>query len=231
MVVIANFREEQYPEVSGTRCITVYIPDDDAFLSLLAGLLNLPASEGNYQGADENKIAALAQQWRDAYVQTDWAGCQTMTMPVGSIIQYGAVAVPTGWLSCDGSMVAKADHPALWDVLGDWWGTPTETHFYLPDYRNRSPMGYDDTIPPLYPFASHQGQMNHTLTVDEIPAHHHTNYPTAAGSDWNVISAASASVNAAAPDSNFRTWDTGGGEPHNNLHPVAVCNFIIYAGV
>lgn len=229
MVTIANFRAGQYPAVTGTRCVKVYIPDDDAYLSLLAGLLNLPASELNWQG-DEDDIAATAQSWRDAYVQTDWGQCNSMGIPVGAIMQFGAVAAPSGWLICDGALVAKAAYPALWGVLGDWWGTPTETHFYLPDMRNRSPMGYDTGIPPKFPFASQQGEFEHTLTVEELASHDHVTYPTAAGSDWNVISAGTLGVDAASPNSTVHTWETGGDEPHNNLHPVAVCTFIIYTG-
>lgn len=174
----------------------------------------------------------MAQAMLQMYFDIQNVDCEPpVSIPVGIIAPFAALSVPNGWLACDGSLVAKTDYPQLWDALGDWWGAPTETHFYLPDMRNRSPFGYDGAIPPVYPFGSQQGEMEHTLTVAEIPAHSHITYPTMGGTDWNVISGGAAGVNAALPDATFQTWSTGGGQAHNNLHPVVICAFIIYAGV
>jgi len=231
VVTIANFREDQYPEVAGTRCITVYIPDDDAFLSLLAGLINLPGSEGNYQGSDENKIAALAQQWRDAYVQTDWTGCGVdVSIPIGAVMQYAAETPPTGWLICDGRERLIADYPALYAVIGDAWGTPPSgsDYFVLPDSYNRSPYGYKPADEGgTKAFASEHGAETHLLTASQIPSHTH-DYATGAGS--GSVGSAPVYSTGVFLDPKLQTGSAGGGNPHNNLHPVFVIPFIIYAG-
>lgn len=215
---------------SGTIRRVICIPDSPEWIAVVNGLL-YPATQEWYWNANTGDVAAVVRRAQQMYFQyQDQNGGCDVTLPIGMIAPFAALSVPSGWLACDGSLVAKATYPLLWDVLGDWWGTPTDTHFYVPDMRNRSPFGYDGAIPPMFPFASYQGELEHTLTTDEIPAHHHTTYPTTAGSDWNVISGAAAGVDAATPSATFRTWDTGGGEPHNNIHPVAVCTFIIYAG-
>lgn len=155
----------------------------------------------------------------------------TVSIPIGTIACYGAVIPPSGWLICDGSSVLKTDYPLLWDVLGDFWGAPTETTFVIPDYRNRSPMGYDNgSVPPLFAFGSYQGELEHTLTVTELPPHTHYTYATETGSEFSVITAAAANVDIADVDTNFKTYPTGGGVPHNTLHNVAVSAVIIFAG-
>lgn len=229
MVTIANFREEQYPLVEGTRCIQVYIPDDDVFKHLLAGLIALAGSEGNYVQDDPDKSADLAQQWRNAYLQSDWTGCNPM-LPVGTIVQFGSANQPDGWLYCDGNYVLKADYPLLWDAIGTLWGTaPDSDYFVLPDFRNRSPYGYDvGTVPPHFTFASSHGAETHTLTTAQIPAHDHDMY-SANVFTLTQAGATGAGIGGAVPF-NPKTGSTGGGGAHNNLHPVAVCGFIIYTG-
>lgn len=73
MVVITNFREEQYPATDEMQTILVYIPAGDEFKYLLAGLMRLPGVDENYQGADEEQVAGLAEIWREAYETTDWS--------------------------------------------------------------------------------------------------------------------------------------------------------------
>lgn len=231
MVTIANFREENYEVVEGTRCIKVYIPDDDSFIHLLAGLLALAGSEGNYVQADADKAADLAQQWRNAYLQSDWNQCEAAVIPVGAIMQYGAGGVPDGWLLCDGNEVLKADYLDLWNTITTAWGTATlgDDYFVLPDFRNKSAYGYQSGGGATKTFGSTHGAETVTLTESQIPAHSHA---------APVSGAASGSVGNTAVYSGglfleprLNTQTTGGGESHNNLHPVAICGFIIYAGV
>lgn len=229
MVVIANFRESQYPEVSGTRCIKVYVPDDDAFLGLLAGLLGLPGSETNYQQEDIDKASALAQQWRDAYVLTDWGQCDVGAI-VGEIRIMANATLPDGWLYCNGDDLLKTDYPELFDAITTFWGTPSDPlYFRLPDLRNRFPIGYaQGGGSPA--FASLGGEATHTLTTAEIPAHTHPSAANASGSGgfFTVASPYQGTVAAAG-------WNTlpntGGGGAHNNMPPYAAISFIIYAGV
>jgi hypothetical protein len=75
MVKISDFRAEQYPIVEGLRCVNVYVPDDDAFMPLLAGLLYLPTRMFNYTGDTDTKRGQLAQMWVDAYGANEWMDC------------------------------------------------------------------------------------------------------------------------------------------------------------
>ncbi len=230
MVVIANFREAQYPEVEGTRCIKVYVPNDDAFLGLLAGLLALPGNETNYQQEDIDKASALAQQWRNAYVLTDWIECETPVANFpGEVKIMATTFLPDGWLYCDGDEVAKATYPDLWNAITNFWGTasnPTD-NFLLPDFRNRTLIGYSgNASAPV--FASYGGEEDVTLTTAQIPSHNHA---------APVSGAASGAVGNTAVygaglflDPKLNTDNAGGGAPHNNMPPYGAVSYIIYTG-
>lgn len=60
----------------------------------------------------------------------------------GIIKMFAGTFAPTGWLLCNGAEVAINDYPALYDVIRDTYGTPSDSdHFVLPDFRGRSPIG------------------------------------------------------------------------------------------
>lgn len=81
-------------------------------------------------------------------------------VPVGTILWYTVNVAPKGFLICDGSMVAKEYYPALWSKIGDTgtFGTPTSTHFYLPDLRAKFIRGRGFSADGKYeaPFAGTQ---------------------------------------------------------------------------
>jgi hypothetical protein len=77
MPTIQQFLQDQYTATSATRCIKVYIPDDDSYVPLLAGLLALAGSPENYQDPLSAQAEGVAATWSDAYRQSDWDGCGT----------------------------------------------------------------------------------------------------------------------------------------------------------
>jgi len=75
------------------------------------------------------------QPYSAGFVQiADGNGARTFTMvpPTGTITLYGGSAAPAGWLKCDGTAVLKATYPALYAVIGNRYGTGTDTTFLLP---------------------------------------------------------------------------------------------------
>ena len=61
--------------------------------------------------------------------------CLFPAMPTGTISWLASETIPSGFLKCDGSSVAKEDYPELYSVIGDTFGTGTDTTFQLPDLR------------------------------------------------------------------------------------------------
>lgn len=77
-----------------------------------------------------------------------------------------------------------------------------------------------------YPLGSTGGEANVTLTVNQIPAHsHETKYyndetTPPPGSDWVPAAHRNTGVNVVGGD----TYDTGGGQAHNNMPPYIAVN-------
>lgn len=68
-------------------------------------------------------------------------------MPIGTIVPFGGSGAPTMFLLCDGSEVAKATYPELYEVIGDAFGTASDaTLFCLPDLRECVPVGVGKNI-------------------------------------------------------------------------------------
>lgn len=122
---------EQYAAVSGQRCIQVYIPDDDSYLPLLAGMLNIPSEPENYEdpdGADAQGVSAL---WRDAYITGQWERCLAQ-------FYYETLDL---WL---GDFVVLAGNANVWASLPlqEFGGAWNQSAAAVNDYRN-----LDFTIP------------------------------------------------------------------------------------
>ena len=157
---------------------------------------------------------------------------------LGEIRIFAGNFAPVGWALCNGQLLPIAGNDALFTLLGTTYGGDGQDTFALPDLRGR--------------FAVHQGQglglSNYTigevlgtetvtLTVQQLPAHSHT---ANAGSGGNVLTpggnlwATDAGGNTAAysDSSNARMAATaigvtGGSQPHDNIQPFLVINFII----
>lgn len=77
-----------------------------------------------------------------------------------------------------------------------------------------------------YPLGSMGGEANVTLTVNQIPAHiHETRYyndetTPPPGSDWVPAAHRNTGVNVVGGD----TYNTGGGQAHNNMPPYIAVN-------
>lgn len=106
----------------------------------------------------------------------------------------------TGWLRCDGQLLAISEYQALFQLIGTTYGGNGTTHFALPDLRGRVPVGAG----PGHPLGSKGGAETVTLTTANLPAHTHT---LAAGS----------------------TQSTGAGEAIDNQQPWLALNFAMHA--
>ena len=155
------------------------------------------------------------------------------TLPIGAILPFSSDTIPNGWLLCDGSSFSVTSYPELFDVIGTTYGYDDDRNPKLPDLRGRVAVGKKDaTSADDTEFSSlgkTGGEKTHTLTVDEMPSHTHKiqvrsgnigNYygdpPLTDGNAGNLIQGGD-------------TKSTGRGQPHNNLQPYLVTNFIIKA--
>jgi len=150
------------------------------------------------------------------------------TPPVGTIEMFASATIPSKWLACHGQSLLRADYAALFAVIGTLFGSVDGTHFTLPDFRSRFPVG-GDPILANDGIGRTGGAATVTLTEAQIPPHTHTLFGFASGATTPVR-------NIGGPRSGSNTnlgqetGSTGGGESHENMPPFLQVEMIIYAG-
>ena len=139
---------------------------------------------------------------------------------------------PKGWAFCNGSLLPINQNQALFSILGTTYGGDGRVTFGLPNLQGRTPMHVGDGIT----LGELGGEATHTLNISEIPAHTHvpvgnTVTPPASTSPANSLWAPN-NANPFNTQSNSAMSpacisSAGGNQPHENMSPYLVLNFII----
>jgi len=152
---------------------------------------------------------------------------------------------PKGWAFCNGQFLPINQNQALFSILGTMYGGNGQTTFALPDFRGRGPIHQGQG----FIVGQRGGEEAHTITQSEMAAHNHfvgcnsgsgtlalATKPTAPSqaNTWalstqnpyhsgqgNGVPANATSMNPAS------ITNTGGSQPHTNMQPYLVLNFII----
>lgn len=148
------------------------------------------------------------------------------SIPAGTIVAYGGVNAPGGWLVCNGATVSRSTYSGLFAALGTTYGSGDgSTTFALPDLRGRTVVGAGQGASlSNRTLGGMVGAETHTLSVAELPPHAHT-IPMREdlGSYWSQ----SAASNGGGPNGTLTTASVGSGGAHNNMQPSLVLNYII----
>ncbi|MDT5269847.1 MAG: hypothetical protein QOH49_2033 [Acidobacteriota bacterium] len=138
---------------------------------------------------------------------------------------------PKGWALCNGQFLPINQNQALFALLGTTYGGNGQTTFALPNLRGRVPihMGNGHTL------GEAAGSTSVTVNIQQLPTHtHQMNGSTTAAELNNPTGAYLGLVNNAyTPPANLVALDpssvtnVGGSQPHNNMMPYLVLNFII----
>ncbi len=154
--------------------------------------------------------------------------------PTGCMKFFAGEVLPDGYLWCDGaSYPANGVYKKLYDIVGTRYNKSGDAAgmFRVPDMRGRVGVGKDaGTFGAL---GKTGGEEKHVLTVAELAAHMHNNFTydgnrVKYGGVFNAgTNRYGFSLDSGGTDSKECTGNTGGGQPHNNLQPYLVCNYII----
>jgi len=147
--------------------------------------------------------------------------------PPGSVMPFAGSVAPSGWLLCNGAAVSRTTYSNLFAVIGTTYGSGDGiTTFNLPDYRGQTLVGTDASQVEFNVIGKTGGEKTHTLTISEMPSHHHTKQSWKGG--YNGGGAWMWAWNAGNGDTGLQnTDDTGGGQPHNTLQPYTTVNYLI----
>ncbi|QDO99646.1 hypothetical protein FNB15_05575 [Ferrovibrio terrae] len=160
-------------------------------------------------------------------------------IPSGLVSPFAGGIAPDGWLLCDGAAVGRETCAGLFAVVGTTYGSGDgTTTFNLPDLRGRVAAGKDNmggtsanrltagSAAGLNGSAlgAAGGNQQHQLTVAELASHGH---------DVNVgETPASALTPGGVAIHQYLYYGavalpTGGDQPHNNVQPTLILNYII----
>ena len=153
---------------------------------------------------------------------------------VGEIRMFAGNFAPVGWALCQGQLLPISENEVLFQLIGTTYGGDGQSTFALPNLQSRVPIHQGSG----FFIGQSAGQETVTLTTNQIPSHSHAPQAgSAAGSSnspaGNVFAAAPSGVNwysSAAPSvpmSPSMVGSAGGSQPHDNMIPFLVINFII----
>lgn len=165
---------------------------------------------------------------------------------IGELLLISFNFAPKGWALCNGQLLPINQNQALFSLLGTMYGGNGQTTFALPDLRGRAPIHMGNG----FTEGQRGGEENHTISIAEMAAHTHVmqgDAVTAAASNFNVPAlnrSLGQSIGVPASGSTFveniydtavpgaamaagTVGNTGGSQPHNNMQPYLVMNWII----
>jgi len=177
-------------------------------------LLDLQSAE-NWEQFGELTPDEIAEIWTEV---NEFNLRLVRAMPIGSIVWSASSDIPDDYLVANGAELDSADYPELYTAIGTVWGG-SGGRFNLPDLVNRTVVGAGDD----FSLGDTGGEAQHTLTVNEMPAHTHGLYQKV--EPYGGSSAKPMLTGQAIPY--IATESTGGSQPHNNMPPYAALTPLI----
>ncbi len=152
---------------------------------------------------------------------------------MGEIRIYSFNFAPKGWAFCNGQLMPINQNQALFSLMGTRYGGDGRVTFGLPDLRGRAAIHQGGG----FTLGQAGGETNHTLTLNEMPAHNHfvqvVNAPGTAPVAINNFFAQSPNQLYHSPDANLTPLNpasisnVGGSQPHSNMQPFLGLNICV----
>ena len=189
------------------------------------------------------------------FLQTNGSGTLSFgsptafSMPAGMMFPYAGTSVPTGYLFCHGQAISRTTYADLFTAIGTTYGTGDgSSTFNLPDLRGRVIAGQDDMGGSSANRLTNQsggldgdtlgatgGSETHDLQLTEIPSHNHGAGTLTTGLSISVTTNGTTAAHrpqessqiTTTQDVSGNTASAGGGNPHNNVQPTIILNYVI----
>src|SRR5690242_10004145 len=158
---------------------------------------------------------------------------------VGEIRMFAGNFAPAGWMFCEGQLLPISENETLFNLIGTTYGGDGQSTFALPDLQGRVPvhMGTGSSGTP-YVIGEQGGVESVTLTLNQIPNHTHAFVVAGQQADTghssnNMLGDGTGGLTTYHPPPGPATMaagslpPVGGNQPHDNVQPFLVLNFII----
>jgi microcystin-dependent protein len=151
---------------------------------------------------------------------------------MGEIRLFAGMFAPMGWAFCNGALLAIGQNYQLFTLIGTTYGGDGQNNFALPDLQGRVPVHIGNGIA----LGQSGGVETVELTVNQLPAHsHQVNANSSAGTQPTpggglpgaLANAYSDSTTTATRMAADMLSPTGSNQPHENMQPFLVVNYII----
>ncbi len=158
-----------------------------------------------------------------------------MSQPyVGEVRMGGWNFAPNGWMSCAGQLLPISENETLFNLIGTTYGGDGQTNFGLPNLQSRVPIHLGTGSGSTYVLAETGGVETVNLTLNQIPVHSHTVIASGDAGDsndaGNAYLGSGQMVFSPTPHVAMNALtdaSAGGSQPHDNLQPFLVINFVI----
>ena len=163
------------------------------------------------------------------------------SIPIGMVVEFPSDNIPDNWLLCNVQAVSRTDYAELFAAIGTTWGAGDgNTTFNVPTKEGLVTVGKKANDSDFNALGKTGGEKTHTLTVAEMAAHAHgENIVSQYGYQYSLVGENGEGTQkvgylptlsgSEVSKKQLLTDDSGGGQPHNNLQPYTVSNFIIKA--
>ena len=155
-------------------------------------------------------------------------------IPAGMIMPYAGMMIPDGWLLCNGINIERTAYESLFNAIGETYGSGDGVStFTLPDYRGRFLLGLDNmgdssaditTNENADILGGYDGEESHTLSIDEMPTHNHTETVRTTSNSGSGNNHGGSKIGGT---STVETSNAGGSQPINILPPFITVNYLI----
>ncbi|MFN2510479.1 MAG: phage tail protein [Pyrinomonadaceae bacterium] len=141
---------------------------------------------------------------------------------------------PQGWALCNGQLLPINQNQPLFSLLGTTYGGNGQTTFALPNLRGQVPIHTGNG----HSLGETAGSTATTLNIQQLPTHSHALQASTAVSNTDTPSS-TALLGSSTPNDLYTgpaslvtkapgtVTNIGGSQPHNNMMPYLVLNFII----
>lgn len=163
-----------------------------------------------------------------------------MTAYVGEIRMFAGNFPPNGWMFCQGQTIPISENDTLFNLIGTTYGGDGQESFALPDLASRVPVHMGNQGGNGYVLGQLSGTESVTLVSTQMAVHTH---PMVANNTAASVLTPGGSIlarpSASVTNPVFYGTDlpvamnpgtvssVGGNQPHENMQPYLVINFII----
>jgi microcystin-dependent protein len=152
---------------------------------------------------------------------------------VGEIRMFAGNFAPVGWAFCNGQLIPISENDTLFNLIGTTYGGDGQETFALPNLQSRVPIH----VGPGFALGQSGGVESVTLTTSQIPAHSHVpqclstaGNQQAPGNGFWAAPSTGTDYSDTAPSlvmDPAAVGSSGGSQPHDNMLPFLVINFIL----